>query len=71
VSSFGRLLLIMSHNIKNLSEISRLLHQSEKLTEEYLELYERYKTGEKWPMVYQELLEQLKALYPSKKKEMK
>jgi hypothetical protein len=29
----------MSHNIKNLSEISRLLHQSEKLTEEYLELY--------------------------------
>ena len=31
VSSFGRLLLIKSHGIKDISEISRLLHQSERL----------------------------------------
>lgn len=64
VSSFGRLLLILSHGIKEVSEISRLLHQSERLTKEYLELYERHKKGEHWPKVYLELLEQLKALYP-------
>jgi len=68
VSSFGRLLLIISHGIENLSEISRLLHQSERLTKEYLELYEKHKRGDHWPKVYLELLEQLKALYPSKKK---
>lgn len=68
VSSFGRLLLILNHGIKEVSEISRLLHQSERLTKEYLELYERHKKGEHWPKVYVELLEQLKALYPSKKK---
>ena len=68
VSSFGRLLLIKSHGIKNVSEISRLLYQSERLTKEYLQLYEKYKKGDHWSKVYQELLEQLKALYPSKKK---
>jgi biotin operon repressor len=71
VNSFGRLLLIINHNIRQVSEISRLLHQSEKLTEEYLDLYEKYKTGDKWPKIYIELLEQLKALYPSKKKRVK
>ena len=68
VSSFGRLLLIKSHGIEDISEISRLLHQSERLTKEYLALYEKHKKGDHWPKVYQELLEQLKALYPSKKK---
>lgn len=68
VSSFGRLLLIKSHGIKDISEISRLLHQSERLTNEYEDLYKKYKKGEHWPKIYQELLEQLKALYPAKKK---
>lgn len=68
VSSFGRLLLIKSHGIEDISEISRLLHQSERLTKEYLQLYEDHKQGDHWPKVYQELLEQLKALYPAKKK---
>jgi Mn-dependent DtxR family transcriptional regulator len=68
VSSFGRLLLILSHEIKNINEISRLLGQSERLTKEYKDLYEKHKKGEHWPKVYVELLEQLKALYPSKKK---
>lgn len=68
VSSFGRLLLIKHHGIENISEISRLLNQSERLTKEYLELYEKHKQGEHWPKVYIELLEQLQALYPSKKK---
>ena len=68
ISSFGRLLLIKSHGIKDKSEISRLLHQSERLTGEYESLYKKYKKGDQWPRVYQELLEQLKALYPAKKK---
>ena len=38
------------------------------MTKEYLEIYEKYKQGDKWPKVYVELLEQLKTLYPSKKK---
>lgn len=68
VSGFGRLLLIISHRIENISEISRLLHQSERLTKEYLELYEKHKREDHWPKSYIEFLEQLKALYPSKKK---
>jgi DNA-binding Lrp family transcriptional regulator len=68
VNSFGRLLLIKSHGIKNISEISRLLHQSERLTKEYILLYQKHKQEDHWPKVYQELLEQLKVLYPSKKK---
>jgi DNA-binding Lrp family transcriptional regulator len=71
VNSFGRLLLILSHGIRNISEISRLLNQSERLTKEYLELYDKYRKEDHWPKVYQELLEQLKALYPSKKKKVR
>lgn len=68
VSSFGRLLLIKSHGVEDISEISRLLNQSERLTKEYLGLYEKHKKGDHWPKIYLELLQQLKALYPSKKK---
>ena len=68
VSSFGRLLLLLDHDMEDVKELSRLLCQSERLTTEYLEIYERHKKGDKWPRIYVELLEQLKALYPSKKK---
>jgi biotin operon repressor len=68
VSSFGRLLLLLSHQMEEVSELSRLLGQSERLTHEYLALFQRYKRGDRWPPVYVELLEQLKALYPAKKK---
>jgi biotin operon repressor len=68
VCSFGRLLLLLSHGMEDVKQISRLLGQSEGLTLEYMELYRRYKRGDHWPEVYVELLEQLKALYPSKKK---
>lgn len=69
VNTFGRMLLLISHGITENKEISRLLVQSEKLTKEYLELFEKYKKGDHWPEVYLELLEQLKALYPAKKKQ--
>lgn len=68
VSTFGRLLLLLNHDITDLSELSRLLNQSERLTEEYLVLFNKHKKGDKWPRVYVELLDQLKALYPAKKK---
>ena len=68
VSTFGRLLLLLNHDINDLSELSRLLNQSERLSREYLALFEKHKKGDKWPAVYVELLEQLKALYPAKKK---
>jgi biotin operon repressor len=68
VSTFGRLLLLLNHHITDLSELSRLLNQSERLTEEYLVLFNKHKKGDKWPRVYVELLDQLKALYPAKKK---
>jgi hypothetical protein len=68
ICTFGRLLLLLSHEVNEILEISRLLNQSEKLTNEYLELYRKYKNGDHWPPVYIELLEQLKALYPAKKK---
>jgi len=71
VCSFGRLLLLLSHEMDNVQEISRLLGQSERLTREYLEIYERHKQGDKWPPIYLELLHQLQALYPSKKKSKK
>jgi biotin operon repressor len=70
VSTFGRLLLMLNHNLNNIHEISRLLNQSERLTKEYLELYEKYKQGDKWPRSYVELIEQLRVLYPAKKKVM-
>jgi len=67
VCSFGRLLLLLDHGMKDINEMSRLLGQSKRLTEEYLELFEKYKEGDNWPKVYVELIEQLKTLYPSKK----
>ena len=71
VCSFGRLLLLLDHGMEDIGEISRLLNQSERLTREYIEIYERNKKGDKWPEVYVDLLGQLKALYPSKKKSKK
>ena len=68
VCTFGRLLLLLSHDISGVLEISRLLNVSERLAREYLGIFEKYKQGDHWPPVYLELLEQLKALYPSKKK---
>ena len=68
VCSFGRLLLLLNRDVTSVKEISRLLNQSEKLTQEYLEIFEKYKEGDRWPPIYLELLEQLKALYPAKKK---
>lgn len=71
VCSFGRLLLLLDYGMEDIGEISRLLNQSERLTREYIEIYERNKKGDKWPEVYVDLLGQLKALYPSKKKSKK
>ena len=68
VCTFGRLLLLLSHEMTNVFELSRLLHQSVRLTKEYLVLFEQHKQGDHWPPVYVELLEQLRALYPAKKK---
>ena len=68
VMSFGRLLLLLNHGMDEVKELSRLLGQSERLTTEYLEIFEKHKTGDKWPKVYVDLLDQLKTLYPSKKK---
>jgi len=71
IVGFGRLLLLLDHGLEDVREISRLLEQSERLTSEYLEIFNRNKQGDNWPEVYVELLEQLKALYPSKKKTQK
>ena len=71
ICSFGRLLLLLDRGMEDILEISRLLNQSERLTREYIEIYERNKRGDKWPEVYLDLLEQLRALYPSKKKTKK
>lgn len=68
VSTFGRLLLLLSHDITELTDLSRLLQQSERLTREYLDLFAKYKQGDHWPTSYVELLEQLQAQYPSKKR---
>lgn len=69
VTTFGRLLLLIDHGITDASDLSRLLQQSERLTREYLDLFERYKVGDVWPTVYRELLDQLRMLYPGGKKE--
>ena len=71
VLTFGRLLFLLNRDVSSTRELSRLLNQSERLTREYLELFEKYKEGERWPQVYVELLEQLQALYPAKKKSQK
>ena len=67
VSTFGRLLIMLNKGLK-LSEISRLLGCSERLTREYLVLFTKYKQGDHWPTVYIELMDQLQVMYPSKKK---
>lgn len=69
VSTFSRLLLLMNHEVTDVLTLSRLMHQSERLTREYLDLFNKYKDGDHWPPVYLELLEQLKAMYPAKKKQ--
>lgn len=68
VCTFGRLLLLLNRDVTSISEISRLLNQSQRLTKEYLELFEKNKKGDRWPKVYVELIEQLQTLYPAKKK---
>lgn len=67
VLGFGRLLLLKNRGVDDLIQLSRLLNQSERLTEEYLDLFGQYLDGDNWPQVYVDLLEQLRALYPSKK----
>ena len=67
VMGFGRLLLLKSRGIDDVAQLSRLLTQSERLTEEYLELFDGYLDNGIWPQVYVDLLEQLRTLYPSKK----
>ena len=71
IVGFGRLLLLQARGIEDVKQLSRLLGQSERLTLEYLEIYQRHIEGDKWPAVYIELLDQLKALYPAKKKSVK
>jgi biotin operon repressor len=68
VVTFGRLLLLVDKKVTDTLELSRLLHQSERLTREYLALYDKHKQGDHWPKVYMELLGQLQAMYPAKKK---
>jgi len=69
VSTFGRLLIMLNKGLK-LSEISHLLGCSERLTKEYLVLFNKYKLGDHWPTVYIELMDQLQVLYPAKKKKL-
>jgi hypothetical protein len=59
---------LLHKGVSDIHELSRLLSQSESLTKEYLTLFDKYKTGDRWPKVYLELIEQLSALYPAKKK---
>lgn len=68
IVAFGRLLLLLDRKITQVPELSRLLHQSERLTKEYLSLYAEHKQGDHWPRVYVELVQQLTAMYPAKKK---
>lgn len=68
ILGFGRLLLLKNRGIDDVKHLSRLLSQSERLTGEYLSLFEKYVEGDHWPQVYVDLLEQLQALYPCKKK---
>ena len=71
VMGFGRLLLLKSRGVDDVTQLSHLLSQSRRLTEEYLELFQEYLDGDHWPRVYVDLLEQLRALYPSKRVEKK
>ena len=67
VSTFGRLLIMLNKGLQ-VVEISRLLGCSERLTREYLVLFNKNKQGDQWPSIYLELMDQLQVLYPSKKK---
>jgi hypothetical protein len=40
ICSFGRLLLLIDHGITDIIEMRRLLGQSKRLKQEYLELFE-------------------------------
>jgi len=54
--SFGRLLLLKARAIEDKHQLSRLLGQSEKLTAEYLEIYERHKEGVMCKLLIGELI---------------
>ena len=70
ITTFGRLLLLIDKGIKEPLALSRVLQQSERLTREYLDLYETHLTDDgSWPVAYSELLDQLRALDPAEKKE--
>jgi hypothetical protein len=71
VLTFGRLLLLLERGVSDRIELGRILNLSERLTDEYLSLFESHKSGNDWPSSYLELLEQLKVLYPTKKKRIK
>jgi len=68
VSTFGRLLIMLNKGLSRVVEISRLLNCSERLTREYLVLFDKYRQGDQWPSIYLELMDQLQVMYPSKKK---
>jgi len=68
VSTFGRLLIMLNKGLSKVVEISRLLGCSERLTREYLVLFNKNKQGDQWPSIYLELMDQLQVMYPSKKK---
>lgn len=68
IVSFGRLLLLKRSGIDDVKRLSVMLNQSEKLTKEYLDLFVGRKNGDRWPKRYVEMIEQLQALYPPKKK---
>ncbi|MCF7802049.1 MAG: DUF1670 domain-containing protein [Candidatus Marinimicrobia bacterium] len=68
VSTFGRMLIMLNKGLDKVPEISRLLGCSERLTKEYLALYEKHKQGDHWPSIYIELIDQLQVMYPAKKK---
>lgn len=68
VSTFGRLLIMLNKGMSNIKEMSRLLACSDRLLKEYLVLFKKYKQGDHWPSIYLELMDQLQAMYPAKKK---
>ena len=71
VLGFGRLLLLKSRGVDDVIQLSHLLSQSKRLTEEYLGVFQEHLDGDHWPRVYMDLLEQLRALYPSNRVEKK
>lgn len=69
VTTFGRMLLLIEKGITSSLSLSRILQQSERLTLEYLSLYEKYLVDGAWPTAYEELVDHLRALNPVEKKE--